>query len=134
MKIRIKNKLKQVLTSILYIAFESKLLCKIKDFIVRIDKKYYDRIVYSQNKLLNILSNNSSELVVLNGPFKGLKYPFKEAFGSVFTPKIIGTYELELHSIVNEILVSGYKHIIDIGAAEGYYSIGFAKKCQKLKS
>jgi hypothetical protein len=63
--------------------------------------------------------------VVLSGPFKGLLLPPKAAFG-VYYPKILGTYELELHDIVKEIITRDFATVIDIGAAEGYYACGFA--------
>jgi hypothetical protein len=42
-------------------------------------------------------------------------------------PKWLGTYELELHSIIKGILRAEYNTIIDIGSAEGYYSVGLGK-------
>jgi len=47
------------------------------------------------------------------------------AQGSSLSPKILGTYELELHSIIERIIAARPSQIIDIGAAEGYYAVGF---------
>ena len=74
-------------------------------------------------KMLNKLSLNGV-LKVLYGPFKGLIYPKIDSVGSVFLPKILGTYESELHHTLEKICETGYKTIIDIGAGEGYYAIG----------
>jgi hypothetical protein len=68
---------------------------------------------------------------VLAGPFQGLKYGY-ESIGSKLYPKILGTYELELHSTVQEIAESKYDQIINVGAAEGYYAIGFAFKMPRV--
>ena len=63
---------------------------------------------------------------VLSGPFKGLKY-VPEAVGSAFLPKLVGSYERELHGVVGEIVRNGCKTVIDIGSAEGYYAVGMAR-------
>jgi hypothetical protein len=65
------------------------------------------------------------EKVVHNGPFKGMKY-VDDAVGSSFIPKVMGTYELELIPAINRLLGIQFDTIIDVGAAEGYYSVGFA--------
>jgi len=45
---------------------------------------------------------------------------------SLISPKILGTYEKELHSVIQEILHTPFERIVDIGAAEGYYAVGLA--------
>lgn len=67
----------------------------------------------------------SSPIEILYGPFKGMKY-YNEIVWGPITPKWLGCYELELHSIVDEIIVRNYKVIIDVGCAEGYYAVGLA--------
>lgn len=61
--------------------------------------------------------------MVLNGPFKGMRYVDK-SFGSVFCPKLVGSYEEELHAIIERIADAHYDTIVDIGCAEGYYAVG----------
>lgn len=68
---------------------------------------------------------------VQNGPFKGMLYPHSKSIGSSFFPKILGSYESELHEIIKKITETNYKSIVDIGCAEGYYAVGLA---MKLKS
>ena len=65
--------------------------------------------------------------VILSGPFKGLKYP-DESAGSAWAPKVLGTYENELTPIVEAIVSRAYRSVVDIGAAEGYYAVGLAKR------
>jgi hypothetical protein len=60
---------------------------------------------------------------VHSGPFVGMQY-VRNAIGSVVLPKIIGTYENELHAVLQEINFSQYAQVIDVGAAEGYYAVG----------
>ncbi len=42
------------------------------------------------------------------------------------TPKWIGSYEAELHGIVEQIIAEQYRQIVNIGCAEGYYAVGLA--------
>jgi hypothetical protein len=64
---------------------------------------------------------------VLSGPFAGMAY-FNEVVWGPITPKWIGSYEEELHPVISqEILTAGYRTIVDIGAAEGYYAVGLAR-------
>ncbi len=65
-------------------------------------------------------------LTVLGGPFAGLRYPAGEAYGSALPPKLLGTYESELHPALDHFRKRDYDTIIDIGFAEGYYLVGLA--------
>lgn len=67
------------------------------------------------------------EPIVRNGYFKGMKYPVFQAAGSAVYPKFIGSYENELNFIIKKIIDRKYDLIIDVGCAEGYYAIGFAR-------
>jgi hypothetical protein len=53
-------------------------------------------------------------------------------WGSI-TPKWIGSYERELHDVVEHILSSGYSQFVNIGCAEGYYAVGFAWRLPGIK-
>jgi hypothetical protein len=64
--------------------------------------------------------------VVLDGPFRGMRYPSGSLLNRHGIPIIFGTYELELHSIIEEVALKHYDRIIDIGCAEGYYAVGLA--------
>jgi hypothetical protein len=83
-----------------------------------------------------VLKNRVDLLVskhgVLDGPFSGMRY-LKRAHGSVLLPKLLGSYESEIHSIVQEIIHKPPQVIIDIGCAEGYYAVGFALKIPKSR-
>lgn len=70
---------------------------------------------------------------VLNGPFKGLRYSSLDAVGSALWPKLLGSYEKELHAIIYSFCRKQYSIIIDIGCAEGYYAIGFARRIPTSK-
>ncbi|PIE74605.1 MAG: hypothetical protein CSA18_04460 [Deltaproteobacteria bacterium] len=79
------------------------------------------------------IDNVFSDLVVKHGPFQGMIYPDKKSVGSSFFPKILGSYELELHDVLNLICDSDYSCIVDIGCAEGYYAVGLAMRLKKTR-
>lgn len=56
-----------------------------------------------------------------------------EAVGSAYLPKLVGSYECELHGAVADIVSKDYDVIVDIGCAEGYYAIGFARALPKAQ-
>jgi len=66
--------------------------------------------------------------VVVRGPFAGLRYPSHTAVGSSYWPKLLGSYECELAPTFETLIGRGYDLIVDIGAAEGYYAVGLARR------
>jgi hypothetical protein len=46
--------------------------------------------------------------------------------GSSFLPKLVGSYERELHPVLERLLKISYDTVIDVGCAEGYYAVGLA--------
>jgi hypothetical protein len=50
------------------------------------------------------------------------------SFGSTLFPKILGTYELEIHSHLARLCEHPFDLIVNIGAAEGYYAVGLARR------
>ncbi|MBC8041222.1 MAG: hypothetical protein H7Y06_11815 [Opitutaceae bacterium] len=70
--------------------------------------------------------------LVLDGPFAGLRY-VDQSVGSMWWPKILGTYELELAATIGLLCAEQPAWIIDIGAAEGYYAIGMAWRCPQTR-
>jgi hypothetical protein len=72
-------------------------------------------------------------MVVLSGPFAGLKYPTEVSHGSAFYPKLLGSYEAELHEALHQFCGRSYDGIVDIGFAEGYYLVGLARLFPTVK-
>lgn len=64
---------------------------------------------------------------VVSGPFAGMKLE-GGAVGSAETPRILGTYELELAPLIESIDWSRFDKVVDVGAAEGYYAVGLARR------
>jgi hypothetical protein len=66
-------------------------------------------------------------LKVLDGPFAGMTYPPDSALIRWCVPKLVGSYEKELHPFLFQAGMKGYDCVIDIGSAEGYYACGLAR-------
>jgi hypothetical protein len=68
-------------------------------------------------------------LTVRRGPFAGMTYASAHSTGSAIVPKLLGSYECELHGVLAEIArrEPPYSMVLDIGAAEGYYAVGVAR-------
>lgn len=93
--------------------------------VIRDNKHTFENnlILETNPKILDIFK----DLTVLHGPFKGLRYPDLKAYGSPIFPKLIGSYEIELESVIEGIIREKYKKIIDVGCAEGFYAVGLAR-------
>jgi lipopolysaccharide biosynthesis glycosyltransferase len=72
------------------------------------------------------------DLSVASGPFQGMKYPTSEAIGSSLTPKLAGSYEIEITKFFAEKFLADFTDFFDIGCAEGYYAVGVAKIASHL--
>lgn len=59
---------------------------------------------------------------ILSGPFEGMKFTIENPH----LIKLLGTYELEIAPAIEKLREFHFTKIINIGAAEGYYAIGFA--------
>ena len=72
---------------------------------------------------------------VQSGPFRGMKY-IEKAYCSSICPKLAGTYEKEIREVIVQLLKESFDSFIDIGSAEGYYTIGFAMfgNCKNILS
>lgn len=92
----------------------------IKGKIFGIFDRYSDRIIFAK-----------PDIRIQGGPFEGMKY-LSHSVGSLLVPKILGTYELELKDTVENL--PHFDLGLDVGAAEGYYAVGFLLKntCDRM--
>lgn len=65
--------------------------------------------------------------VVQSGPFAGLVYPLDIAINRWSVPKLLGSYEMELHPFLYKASARTYDCVIDVGSAEDYYAAGLAR-------
>lgn len=82
----------------------------------------------SPRAYLRRLVQRRSGLRVLAGPFEGMNY-VTESHGAAYIPKIVGCYERELYGVIDEVIAGGHDLMVDVGAAEGYYAVGLAMRC-----
>jgi len=63
---------------------------------------------------------------ILQGPFAGMAYVSQATEGALI-PRLIGSYESELHPYLERFSQDGVEVVIDVGCAEGYYAVGLAR-------
>lgn len=89
------------------------------------------------NEMLRLLGRWRSRLLartflahhgpkIWSGPFAGMDY-VSEATEGALIPRLIGTYESELHPHLAAFAADGVDCVIDVGCAEGYYAVGLAR-------
>jgi len=87
---------------------------------------------YRPHDRLKTLIDQAAQGGIATGPFKGMRYGREAVCGELY-PKLLGTYESELHSTIEWILQADFRTIVDIGAAEGYYACGLARAVPRAK-
>ncbi|WP_430464525.1 hypothetical protein [Tabrizicola sp.] len=76
--------------------------------------------------LANTVLKRSGTKVVA-GPFQGMDYALRASEGSRVA-RLLGVYEAALHPVIEAIIARAPDLVIDIGSAEGYYAVGFARR------
>jgi hypothetical protein len=102
--------------------------------VLAIRHKYLFHKVYSgtQERVRRQLFPDGKPVTVQTGPFHGMRYLDETVWGSI-TPRWLGSYECELHPVIDEIIARGYLTIVDVGCAEGYYAVGLARAISQAK-
>lgn len=71
---------------------------------------------------------------VLTGPFVGMKLPPIDAWGANDrAPRLLGTYEADLHAALETEIARLPDWVLNIGAADGYYAVGLARRLPNAK-
>jgi len=70
---------------------------------------------------------------VLSGPFRGMHLNLTPVSSRNLLGYLLGTQEIELHDVVRRLIARGYPRIINVGAADGYYAIGFLRQMPRTK-
>src|SRR2546423_12652663 len=87
-------------------------------------QRWRERRLVRRIARVNVLYRERHDPVVRAGPFAGLRYPDN----LIQIPKLLGTYELELHPAVERLIASRPTTVVNVGAAEGYYAVGLARR------
>ncbi len=75
------------------------------------------------------LSKILSERRVQGGLFKGMIYYQSQKYmNGGFMPRVLGVYEMQLTDWIKESFNKKYDDYINVGSAEGYYSLGYLYK------
>jgi SAM-dependent methyltransferase len=76
---------------------------------------------------INALIKHTTKMTVLQGPFAGMQLSerISRSDGDI-APKLLGTYEQELHPFFERMRTRSYDAVIDVGCAEGYLAVGCA--------
>ena len=72
------------------------------------------------------------DATVLGGPFAGMRY-VESSVCSMLAPKILGSYEAELHGVLGLLFALPYDRIINLGCGEGYYATGMALRLPQAR-
>jgi hypothetical protein len=67
---------------------------------------------------------------VLSGPFTGMKLELTPRSRRQLLGYLLGTQELELRPVIREVIARRYQTVVNVGAADGYYTIGLASRLQ----
>lgn len=116
-----KKLIKQLVDPWLFQAMRFKTFSTIATYLAYQDKRARLRSVEAR-----LAAEGSYLDTVVRGPFKGLVYPKGRYHGRF--QKIIGSYEAETHQFLEAIIKHGnYSSTVNLGAADGYYAVAFAK-------
>ncbi|THD81096.1 MAG: methyltransferase domain-containing protein [Phenylobacterium sp.] len=69
--------------------------------------------------------------IIWSGPFKGMEYVSTATEGALL-PRLLGSYESELHRHLQAFAAEDLECVIDVGCAEGYYAVGLARMMPKV--
>jgi SAM-dependent methyltransferase len=75
---------------------------------------------------------SATGLEVQSGPFRGMKY-INRAMGSALLPKLVGSYEAELHGAIETAITKQFARVVNIGCGEGYYAVGLARRVPQAR-
>ncbi|MBK8026601.1 MAG: hypothetical protein IPK19_35740 [Chloroflexi bacterium] len=86
--------------------------------------------IYLRHRRLENQVLGRIELKVAGGPFAGMHYVRIPAAHALI-PKLLGSFEQEIHPFVERAVASNMEIILNVGSAEGYYAVGMALRLPK---
>lgn len=76
------------------------------------------------SEVISILGGAS----ICRGPFAGSTVLRESNWGFDVSSRLLGTYELELHETIEQLIKYSPSAVFDVGCAEGHYVVGFARR------
>jgi hypothetical protein len=67
------------------------------------------------------------------GPFRGMRIELSPLSSRHLLGYILGSQELELRDAISRIVARGYRTILNVGAADGYYAVGLAMRSPQAR-
>jgi hypothetical protein len=67
------------------------------------------------------------------GPFRGMRIELSALSSRHLLGYILGSQELELREAIEAIAARGYRTILNVGAADGYYAVGLALRAPQAR-
>jgi hypothetical protein len=67
------------------------------------------------------------------GPFRGMRIELSPLSSRHLLGYILGSQELELREAIDAIVARGYRTILNVGAADGYYAVGLAMRLREAR-
>jgi hypothetical protein len=81
-----------------------------------------------EREIVNAIVKFNTRFIVQSGPFAGMQMlDLSNRGDGDISPKLLGTYEQELHPFIKRVGGNCYDAIADIGCAEGYFAVGLAR-------
>ncbi|MGH7095444.1 MAG: hypothetical protein ACREFB_18170, partial [Stellaceae bacterium] len=80
-----------------------------------------------------VLVRAASRNRVVAGPFRGMKLALSGLSGRHLLGYILGSQERELHDVIERVVARRYGMVINVGAADGYYAVGLARRCPSTR-
>ncbi len=81
--------------------------------------------IWRSRAIANLLLRNHGAKI-LGGPFAGMDYVGTATEGAL-APRLLGSYESELHPAIARFAAGDFDCVVDVGCAEGYYAVGLAR-------
>lgn len=114
---------------------------KVKEILLTSLAKEESSDIIHLNNALRLLSKWRSILItntyieneglkIFQGPFKGMNF-LRQSSEGCHVAKLLGTYEQPIHNYIEKIVAFNYNLIINVGSAEGYYSVGLAMRSKQ---
>jgi hypothetical protein len=88
----------------------------------------FNAIVQTRRTELSQFVYDATGGIVASGPFAGMKILSQTSWrDGDLLPKLLGTYEQELHVAVSYFASKTYDAVVNVGCAEGYYAVGLSR-------
>lgn len=91
-------------------------------------KEIFWNVSFARRVEINETICSHTRNTISSGPFAGMKLAARSSWGDGdIAPKLLGTYEQELHDTFLKFKSRSYGAVVNIGCAEGYYAVALAR-------